>query len=343
MLHPGALALPARWPDGGHGRGGGDPWRCGPGLDGLARPPRRGEPLSVLYAEAGVPGFALDLTGADADLAGNTVLPAYGRPTCADWWRDSINGLRARMASFTGPATLTACPPRWRMSLPRSPRPTARMPCPPGARALATERDPAEKIVGTEAGEFQQAMQAVPDVVGIGGMLSKAFEAQSSKFPIIQFATMAPAADPDGDLHVPAADPGLWPLQPAGDVHGRAGDLHGQELGGDGFIARWLDEHLMVAMYPDAATLLHTIVTLDADATIKRTTLNTLLVGLYVGLPLIWSAMMGWIGLNITRGLDLVQARRCVRRRCWCCRNTGRKVRSERWAGEKSRAIGKGK
>ena len=261
-----------------------------------------------LYAEAGVPGFPLDLTGADADLAGNTVLPAYGRPSCADWWLDSINGLRARMASFTGPATLSSLPAAVAnvfTTLTATDREDA-------LARLALERSQPsaiqpEKILGTDGGEFQQAMQAVPDVVGIGGMLSKAFEAQSSKFPIIQFATMAQ----------PLILMAIYMFLPLILVFGRY-SLQVMFMGALAiftvkswaamwFIARWLDEHLMVAMYPDAATLLHTIVTLDADATIKRTTLNTLLVGLYIGLPLIWSAMMGWIGLNVTRGLDLVQ------------------------------------
>mgnify|MGYP006978672641 CR=1 FL=1 len=31
----------------------------------------------------------------------------------------------------------------------------------------------------------------------------------------------------------------------------------------------------------------------------KRMLLNILLLGLFIGLPLIWTAMMGWVGINI--------------------------------------------
>ena len=262
-----------------------------------------------LHADAGVPGFALDLSGADADLAGNPVLPAFGRPTCSDWWLDTTNGLRTRMASFTGPPTLTRLPTQVAnvfTALTATDREDA-------LARLAMERSQpsaiqTDKIVGSDAGLYQQAVQAVPDVVGIGGMLSKAYEAQASRFPIIQFAAMAQ----------PLILMGVYMFLPLVLVFGRY-SLQVMFMGALAiftvkswaamwYIARWLDEHLWVAMFPDATTLLHSIlIEPDASAALKRTTLNTLLVGLYIGLPLIWSAMLGWIGLNIMRGLDLVQ------------------------------------
>ncbi|MCB1907028.1 MAG: conjugal transfer protein TraG N-terminal domain-containing protein [Rhodocyclaceae bacterium] len=262
-----------------------------------------------LYAEAGVPGFALDLTGADADLAGNTVLPAFGRPTCSDWWLDASSGLRARMASFTGPATLTRLPTAVAnvfTTLTATDREDA-------LARLAMERSQpsaiqTDKIIGIDAGVFQQTMQAVPNVVGIGGMLSKAFETQASRFPIIQFAAMAQ----------PLILMGIYMFLPLILVFGRY-SLQVMFMGALAiftvkswaamwYIARWLDEHLMVAMYPGADTLLHSIlIEPDAGAALKRTTLNTLLVGLYVGLPLIWSGMMSWIGFHIMRGIENVQ------------------------------------
>ena len=262
----------------------------------------------ALYAEAGVPGFALDLTGADRDLAGNTVLPHWGRPACADWWLDPTKGLRARMASFPGPATLTSLPTAVAnvfAALSATDREDA-------LARLALERSQPsaiqpEKILGSDGGSLQRALQAVPDVVGIGGLLSKGFEAQSAKFPVIQFATMAQ----------PLILMGIYMFLPLILVFGRY-SLQVMMMGALAiftvkswaamwYIARWLDEHLMVAMYPDAATLLHSLIALDPDATIKRVTLNTLLVGLYVGLPLLWSGMMGWIGLNINRGVNDIQ------------------------------------
>ena len=36
----------------------------------------------------------------------------------------------------------------------------------------------------------------------------------------------------------------------------------------------------------------------------KRMLLNILLLGLFIGLPLIWTAMMGWVGIRISGGID---------------------------------------
>nr|WP_240378694.1 hypothetical protein [Alcaligenes sp. HPC1271] len=36
----------------------------------------------------------------------------------------------------------------------------------------------------------------------------------------------------------------------------------------------------------------------------KRMILNTILLSLYVGLPVIWSSMMAWAGLKVAGGID---------------------------------------
>jgi len=69
------------------------------------------------------------------------------------------------------------------------------------------------------------------------------------------------------------------------------------------FIARWMDDHLIKAMYPDSNVLMEAITT-GLDGSIKRTTLNIVLLSMYAGLPLIWSGMMGWIGLSIGKGIE---------------------------------------
>jgi hypothetical protein len=69
----------------------------------------------------------------------------------------------------------------------------------------------------------------------------------------------------------------------------------------------WIDEHLWVAMYPDAEHLLFNVLHLEFDTALKRSTLNTLLIGLYLGLPLIWSGMMGWASLHVVHGIDAMK------------------------------------
>jgi hypothetical protein len=45
------------------------------------------------------------------------------------------------------------------------------------------------------------------------------------------------------------------------------------------------------------------IVHLDGN-TYKRTLLNVLMMGLFIGLPLIWSGMMGWVGVSLGHQLS---------------------------------------
>ena len=71
------------------------------------------------------------------------------------------------------------------------------------------------------------------------------------------------------------------------------------------YISRWLDDNMIKAMYPDSSTLL-SVLTLDVDGGYKKMILNTLMTSLYIGLPIIWTWVMGLAGLNIgeaTKGL----------------------------------------
>jgi TraG-like protein, N-terminal region. len=75
------------------------------------------------------------------------------------------------------------------------------------------------------------------------------------------------------------------------------------------YIATWVDGHLINAMYPGALGnyFVQEAMMIAKGAvppTYKRMILNTLLVFLYVGLPLIWSSMMAWMGLNVAHGVD---------------------------------------
>ena len=142
---------------------------------------------------------------------------------------------------------------------------------------------------------------------GMAGMVNKGLHAQASRFPIIQFATLAQ----------PLILMGIYMFLPLILVFGRY-SLQIMFLGALAiftvklwavlwFIAMWIDEHLWAAMYPDAEHLLFNVLHLEFDAALKRSTLNTLLIGLYLGLPLIWSGMMGWASLHVVHGIDAMK------------------------------------
>ena len=75
------------------------------------------------------------------------------------------------------------------------------------------------------------------------------------------------------------------------------------------FIATWIDGHLINAMYPGALSNIFVqeammVAKGAVPPSYKRMVLNTLLVMLFIGLPILWSSMMAWIGLNVSHGVD---------------------------------------
>ena len=70
------------------------------------------------------------------------------------------------------------------------------------------------------------------------------------------------------------------------------------------FIAQWIDTRLINAMYPGlSGNVIFQELTNITNGSIpefyKRIILNVLLLTLFIGLPLIWTAMMGWVGVRI--------------------------------------------
>ena len=75
------------------------------------------------------------------------------------------------------------------------------------------------------------------------------------------------------------------------------------------FISQWIDARMINAMYPGAQgnVFLQEITHLTSGAIpqgYKRMLLNILMLTLFIGLPLIWTGMMGWIGINIGNQID---------------------------------------
>ncbi|WP_225981476.1 conjugal transfer protein TraG N-terminal domain-containing protein [Paracidovorax avenae] len=73
------------------------------------------------------------------------------------------------------------------------------------------------------------------------------------------------------------------------------------------FVARWIDAHLIDAMYPgfSGSAMMQEITQSFSSGQpqiYKRMILNILLMFMFIGLPLMWSAVLGWIGFRV--GLD---------------------------------------
>ena len=68
------------------------------------------------------------------------------------------------------------------------------------------------------------------------------------------------------------------------------------------YLALWVDQNLILSMYPDVNVFLQ-IFANPGEHDIKRMLLNMITTSMYIGLPLLWSAMMAWAGVHVGRSL----------------------------------------
>ncbi len=68
------------------------------------------------------------------------------------------------------------------------------------------------------------------------------------------------------------------------------------------YLAMWVDQNLILSMYPDVNTFLQLFAN-PGEHDAKRMLLNMITTSLYLGLPLLWSGMMAWAGVNIGRSI----------------------------------------
>ena len=68
------------------------------------------------------------------------------------------------------------------------------------------------------------------------------------------------------------------------------------------YLAMWVDQNLILSMYPDVNVFLQMFAN-PGEHDAKRMLLNMITTSLYLGLPLLWSGMMAWAGVNVGRSL----------------------------------------
>ena len=68
-------------------------------------------------------------------------------------------------------------------------------------------------------------------------------------------------------------------------------------------IAMWIDSKLLDAMYPNGSSFF-TKTAGDVANGYKELVLGIMLMMLFVGLPMLWLSMMGWLGIQAARGLN---------------------------------------
>jgi hypothetical protein len=70
------------------------------------------------------------------------------------------------------------------------------------------------------------------------------------------------------------------------------------------YLSMWVDQNLIQSMYPDVNVFLQ-IFANPGEHDTKRMLLNMMTTSLYLGLPLLWTGMMGWAGLHVGRSLEV--------------------------------------
>ena len=78
------------------------------------------------------------------------------------------------------------------------------------------------------------------------------------------------------------------------------------------YLAMWVDQNLILSMYPDVNIFLQLFAN-PGEHDAKRMLLNMITTSLYLGLPLLWSGMMAWAGVNVGRAINSVQGELTMR------------------------------
>ncbi len=225
--------------------------------------------------------------------------PAWGKPTCKQWWEDTDAGLKRKL--------ITEGQGLWDWLLAQLPGVDIEKRQDSVVRSLLSN-GPAQWVSNdyahgnTNPGGFPTPENAVKDV--IGGMAITLF---SLLFKILMNAI----------LHaLPMAQAlillGIYALLPLMLVFARY-SLNTIVVGAIALftvnfwavlwhLAWWIDQNLIMSMYPDPSLFL--ILFSPAEQGTKLILLNMLTTATYLSLPLLWTAMMAWVGIKVGAGLE---------------------------------------
>lgn len=231
--------------------------------------------------------------------------PAWGKPYCKQWWEDGAIGLREKLineadatsAGFSGlvvavapvlatekqndavaRTVLTNSPPSW------------------SNNDLVANNSGSTGLLST-AENFVKGGLASGGVVTASAMFSVTMTAVLQALPMVQAVLLL----------------GIYALLPMVVVLSRY-SLSMMVIGAMAiftvkfwsvlwYLALWVDQNLIMSMYPDVNIFLQ-IFANPGEHDIKRMLLNMITTSLYLGLPLLWSGMMAWAGVQVGRSIN---------------------------------------
>ena len=264
-----------------------------------------------------VPGFAIDFardtdyynpaSGMEPPHPG-VVNPEWGRPTCKQWWEDSQQGVRARMIGHSSTwqklVQVGETALNWG-SMDQHKDAFAKL-----AQAKANPKFvDLDRVMGTEYDSVTSLTRIVGGLlstVGVGGgvvVSSIAYTPLVTTLPMMQ-ALVLMGVYMFLPLIVFLSGFSLRVM-----FYGAVAIFTIKLWAAMWFIAQWVDARLIGAMYPGAqgSIIMQELAHLFSGTLpqgYKRMILNVLLLTLFIGLPVIWTAMMGWVGINVGNQLD---------------------------------------
>jgi len=271
-----------------------------------------------------VPGWAIDFsrdtdyiqTPATEGPEAGYVNPDWGRPTCKQWWEAGTTGVRDLLITHSS---------TWRSLLEHVKNAvtfTSEDEAKDSIARLAFEKaNPVfvspEKIMGNNYDMGTNAWRTLTGAVSTIGVAQTAFGSSLSMIPLLNILPMAQALllmalymflpvlifISGYDLKI------MW--------YGALAIFTVKFWASMWYIAQWIDAKLINAMYPGLTgnALVQEITQSFSDGqpqAYKRMLLNTLLTLMFIGLPMIWSAMMAWIGVNLGADNDFLKQNRAT-------------------------------
>lgn len=267
-----------------------------------------------------VPGWAIDFSrdveyiqtpAPEGTPEHGYVNPDWGRPTCTQWWESASTGLRDRLINNT--STWKNLTQKVQNTLTFANADEAKDSV---ARLGFEKANPTfvspDRIIGDDYGTATNIGRSIVGAASTFGVANKALEASLAMIPLLNALPMVQA------LVLMA----LYTFLPL-IVFLSGYDLKMMLIGAMAiftvkfwavmwFIARWIDARLIEAMYPgfSGSAIMQEITQVFSSGQpqlYKRMILNILLLLLFIGLPVIWTSMMTWIGYNMTSGMDTMQ------------------------------------
>ncbi|GKS92633.1 conjugal transfer protein TraG N-terminal domain-containing protein [Acidovorax sp. SUPP2539] len=259
-----------------------------------------------------VPGFQVDFSrdidyynpaSGIAPPHSGVVNPEWGRPTCKQWWEDSAQGVREQMVGHAGSfgklVEVAGSAMSW--SSPDQARDAF-------AKLAQTKANPhfvdSDRIMGSDYDVMTtvgRSLTGAASTLGVGweaGLASMSMLPLMTGLPMIQALVLMAIY-----MFLP-----LITFLSGYDLrvlfYGGVAIFTVKLWGAMWFIAQWIDARLINAMYPGGQGWVITqeitqIANGSVPAGYKRMILNILLMALFIGLPLVWTAMMGWVGLKV--------------------------------------------